>query len=104
MIAIFLTSLVAVITSGSVPAVVYSSLFSSVFTALCGLCQVLSLPEKTTGLQCSIGKGTTSMREHIRKKSVEREHRLKGAMNIGGWHVWCTETNQTRTFSSCQDK
>eukprot|EP00475_Leptophrys_vorax_P005734 TRINITY_DN1345_c0_g2_i1.p1 TRINITY_DN1345_c0_g2~~TRINITY_DN1345_c0_g2_i1.p1 ORF type:complete len:458 (-),score=93.13 TRINITY_DN1345_c0_g2_i1:527-1900(-) len=87
MIAFFLACLIAgfmVITAGSAPAVIYSSLFSSVFNALCGLCQVLSLPEKTTGIHYSFKKGTSSPGlDHVTKKSVDTRTTPKKANGHG---------------------
>eukprot|EP00475_Leptophrys_vorax_P005731 TRINITY_DN1345_c0_g1_i3.p1 TRINITY_DN1345_c0_g1~~TRINITY_DN1345_c0_g1_i3.p1 ORF type:complete len:431 (-),score=76.62 TRINITY_DN1345_c0_g1_i3:750-2042(-) len=63
MIGFFLSSVIVVLVvaiMGSTTAMIYSALFSSIFNALSGLCQVLSLPEKTTGIHYSFKKWTPS--------------------------------------------
>eukprot|EP00475_Leptophrys_vorax_P003539 TRINITY_DN120_c0_g1_i1.p1 TRINITY_DN120_c0_g1~~TRINITY_DN120_c0_g1_i1.p1 ORF type:complete len:244 (-),score=40.29 TRINITY_DN120_c0_g1_i1:273-1004(-) len=41
-----------------------------------------------------VGKGSSS----------SHRYRHSPLEDCSGWHVWRTETNQTRTFSSCQDE
>eukprot|EP00475_Leptophrys_vorax_P037029 TRINITY_DN63331_c0_g1_i1.p1 TRINITY_DN63331_c0_g1~~TRINITY_DN63331_c0_g1_i1.p1 ORF type:complete len:461 (+),score=86.81 TRINITY_DN63331_c0_g1_i1:174-1556(+) len=63
MLSYFLSNIIVTLlvkSLGSTAAVIYGALFSSIFNSLSGLCQVLSLPEKTTGIHYSFRKRTRS--------------------------------------------